>query len=84
VVWGTTTWTDIGDVGAGRRSDLRESDKKSQIPTSLGWTPPAPRTPGISPGGRKQITPRHTGHSPMDWIKYGLRDRTPPGPRAAS
>ena len=33
-------WTDIGDVGAGRRSDLTRNERNRQIPTSLGWTPP--------------------------------------------
>ena len=35
VVW--ETWTDIGDVGAGRRSDLTRNDTNRQISTSLGW-----------------------------------------------
>jgi hypothetical protein len=34
-------WTDIGDVGAGRRSDLRRDETFSQMSTTLGWTPPA-------------------------------------------
>ena len=33
-------WTDIGDVGAGRRSDLRRDETFSQMSTTLGWTPP--------------------------------------------
>ena len=42
-------WTDIGDVGAGRRSDLTRNETIRQISTSLGWTPPAKRyiKPGI-------------------------------------
>ena len=39
VVW--ETWTDIGDVGAGRRSDLRRDETFSQMSTTLGWTPPS-------------------------------------------
>ena len=31
-------WTDIGDVGAGRRSDLTRNETNRQISTSLGWT----------------------------------------------
>ena len=34
-------WTDIGDVGAGRRSDLTRNESFRQISTTLGWTPPA-------------------------------------------
>ena len=41
VVW--ETWTDIGDVGAGRRSDLTRNETCRQISTTLGWTPPAVR-----------------------------------------
>ena len=37
-------WTDIGDVGAGRRSDLTRNETCRQIPTTLGWTPAAGRT----------------------------------------
>ena len=36
-------WTDIGDVGAGRRSDLTRNERNRQISTSLGWTPVAAR-----------------------------------------
>ena len=31
-------WTDVGDVSAGRRRDLRKIDNFSQILTTLGWT----------------------------------------------
>ena len=34
------TWTDIGDVGAGRRSDLTRNETIRQISTTLGWTLP--------------------------------------------
>ena len=33
-------WTDVGVVGVGRRRRLGKSDNFSQIPTTLGWTPP--------------------------------------------
>ena len=39
MVW--EAWTDIGDVGAGRRSDLTRNETIRQISTSLGWTPPS-------------------------------------------
>jgi len=33
-------WTDVGDIGVGRASDLTQSDKKRQILPTYAGTPP--------------------------------------------